>query len=128
MNRITAPCLRERKLDGDRIAMLTAYDYPSAKVLDECDVDAILVGDSCAMAVMGRPDTTSMTMDEMLHHVRMVTAAVQTGVIVIVLTGIVQAEIVEDQFEWYQVAGLIGRPVAGGLQVQAGSVVVIIII
>jgi len=82
MGKITAPCFRERKLDGDRIAMLTAYDYPSAKIIDDCDIDAILVGDSCAMTVMGRPDTTNMTMDEMLHHVRMVTAAVEHALVV----------------------------------------------
>ena len=82
MTKITAPCLRERKQDGDRIAVLTAYDYPSAKILDACDIDAILVGDSCAMAVMGREDTLSMTMDEMLYHVRMVTSAVEHALVI----------------------------------------------
>ena len=52
MGKITAPGFRERKLDGDRFAVLTAYDYPTAKLIDECGVDAILIGDSCAMAVM----------------------------------------------------------------------------
>ena len=82
MARITAPCFRERKLDGERIAVLTAYDYPSAEIMDACGVDAILVGDSCAMAVMGRANTLSMTMDEMLHHVRMVTAAARHALVI----------------------------------------------
>ena len=82
MNKVTAPSFRERKQDGDRIAMLTAYDYPTAKLLDECEVDAILVGDSCAMAVMGRKDTLNLTMDEILHHVRMVAAATENALVV----------------------------------------------
>ncbi len=82
MGKITAPCFRERKQDGDRLAVLTAYDYPSAKILDACDIDAILVGDSCAMVVMGREDTLSMTMDEMLYHVRMVSAATEHALVI----------------------------------------------
>jgi len=62
--------------------MLTAYDYPSAKILDECGVDIILVGDSCGMVVMGRPDTLSVTMDEMVHHTRMVSRGVKNSLLV----------------------------------------------
>jgi 3-methyl-2-oxobutanoate hydroxymethyltransferase len=62
--------------------MLTAYDYPSAKILDECGVDIILVGDSCGMVVMGRPDTLSVTMDEMVHHTRMVARGVKNSLLV----------------------------------------------
>ncbi len=82
MGKMTAPCFRERKQDGDRLAVLTAYDYPCAKLIDESGVDAILVGDSCAMAVMGRKDTLSMTMEEMLHHVRMVSAATEHALVI----------------------------------------------
>lgn len=62
--------------------MLTAYDYPSAKVLDECGIDIILCGDSCGMVVMGRPDTLSVTMDEIVHHTRMVSGAVTNSLLV----------------------------------------------
>jgi len=62
--------------------MLTAYDYPSAKILDECGVDIILVGDSCGMVVMGRPDTLSVTMDEMVHHTRIVSRGVKNSLLV----------------------------------------------
>lgn len=57
--------------------MLTAYDYPTAKIVDESGVDYILVGDSLAMVVLGYPDTKSVTMEEMLHHTRAVCRAVK---------------------------------------------------
>ena len=57
---------------GERIAVLTAYDYPMARLLDEAGVDVLLVGDSLGMVVLGYPDTTLVTMDEMLHHTRAV--------------------------------------------------------
>lgn len=82
MPRVTAPSLRKRKQQGDKIAMLTAYDFPSAQLADEAGIDVLLVGDSCAMAVMGRRDTLSMTMDEMVHHTKMVTAAAQHALVV----------------------------------------------
>ena len=62
--------------------MLTAYDYPTAKVLDEAGVDIILVGDSCGMVVMGRTDTLGVTMDQMVHHTRMVADAVDNALVV----------------------------------------------
>jgi 3-methyl-2-oxobutanoate hydroxymethyltransferase len=70
--RVTAPSLRAMKERGETIAMLTAYDYRTARLMDESGVDVILVGDSVANAVMGLPDTLSVTMDHMLHHVTMV--------------------------------------------------------
>ena len=62
--------------------MLTAYDFPCAKILDESGVDVILIGDSCGNVVMGRPNTLSVTMDEMVHHTRMVSGAVQNALVV----------------------------------------------
>lgn len=62
--------------------MLTAYDFPTAQVLDESGVDVVLVGDSAGNVVMGRADTLSVTMDEMVHHTRMVSAAVQNALVV----------------------------------------------
>ena len=55
---------------GEKIAALTAYDFPMAKLLDECGVPLLLVGDSLGMVVLGYPDTTHVTMAEMEHHVR----------------------------------------------------------
>jgi len=80
--RITTVALQERKSVGEKIAMLTAYDYPTAKLIDQAGIDIILVGDSCGMAVMGRKDTLGVTMDEMIHHTKMVSAAVENALVV----------------------------------------------
>src|SRR5712671_1373157 len=67
-SKVTAQAIR--KMKGQRIPALTAYDYPMAKLLDEIGISLILVGDSLGMVVLGYPDTTQVTMDEMEHHVR----------------------------------------------------------
>ncbi len=63
---------RKAKAEGRRLATLTAYDYPAARLLDECGLDLLLVGDSLGMVVLGHPDTTHVTMDDMIHHTRAV--------------------------------------------------------
>jgi len=67
---------------GQKIAMLTAYDYPLARLLDEAGADVLLVGDSLGMVVLGYPDTTHVTMDEMLHHTRAVVRGAQRAPVV----------------------------------------------
>jgi 3-methyl-2-oxobutanoate hydroxymethyltransferase len=69
--------LRERKARGEKLAVLTAYDYPTARLLDEAGVDLILVGDSLGMVVLGLPDTTGVNMNMMLHHAAAVRRAVK---------------------------------------------------
>ena len=66
--KVTAEMIRRMK--GQKIPALTAYDYPMAKLLDEIGIPLILVGDSLGMVVLGYPDTTRVTMAEMEHHVR----------------------------------------------------------
>ncbi len=68
--KITPPEIVARKRRGERIASLTAYDYPMTRLLDECGVPLLLVGDSLGMVVLGYPNTTHVTMAEMEHHVR----------------------------------------------------------
>jgi 3-methyl-2-oxobutanoate hydroxymethyltransferase len=67
--------LRQWKEQQRRVTVLTAYDYPMARLLDEAGVDMLLVGDSLGMMVLGLPDTTAVTMEDMLHHVRAVARA-----------------------------------------------------
>src|SRR5438876_10834772 len=66
--KVTAEMIRRMK--GQKIPALTAYDYPMTRLLDEVGVPLILVGDSLGMVVLGYPDTTHVTMAEMEHHVR----------------------------------------------------------
>jgi 3-methyl-2-oxobutanoate hydroxymethyltransferase len=70
MGKITAQMIREMKGRGQKIASLTAYDFPMTRLLDEAGIPLILVGDSLGMVVLGYPDTTHVTMAEMEHHVR----------------------------------------------------------
>ena len=69
-SKITVAEIRAMKSRGEKIAALTAYDFPMAKLLDEAGVPLLLVGDSLGMVVLGYPDTTHVTMAEMEHHVR----------------------------------------------------------
>lgn len=72
---ITVNSLMKMKEEKNKITMLTAYDYSTAKIMDESGIDMILVGDSLGMVVLGYEDTLSVTMDDMVHH----TAAVARG-------------------------------------------------
>lgn len=74
--------IRERKLHGPPLTVLTAYDYPTARLLDEAGVDLLLVGDSLGMVVLGLPDTTGVTMEMMLHHTAAVRRAVKRAPII----------------------------------------------
>jgi 3-methyl-2-oxobutanoate hydroxymethyltransferase len=73
---------RGKKLRGEKIAALTAYDYPTARLLDESEIDIILVGDSLGMVVLGYEDTTSVTLEEMLHHTRATARGVTRALLV----------------------------------------------
>jgi 3-methyl-2-oxobutanoate hydroxymethyltransferase len=74
--------LRAMKAEGQKIAALTAYDYPIARMLDEAGIDVILVGDSMGMVVLGFPDTTSVTMDDITRHCAAVARGVSNTLIV----------------------------------------------
>lgn len=69
-HKITVPSLREKKLLQEPITCLTAYDYSSARLIDEAAIDIVLVGDSLAMTMLGHENTLSLTLDEMLHHLK----------------------------------------------------------
>ncbi|MCS7117921.1 MAG: 3-methyl-2-oxobutanoate hydroxymethyltransferase [Thaumarchaeota archaeon] len=80
--RLTARHLIRMKSKGQRIAMITAYDYPTARLVDEAGVDAILVGDSAAMVVLGYPDTRFIGIEEMATFCRAVTRAVRRALVI----------------------------------------------
>ena len=73
---------RERKRRGEKVTALTAYDYPTARLLDESGIDIILVGDSVGMVVLGYDDTTQVTLEEMLHHTRAAARGVKSALLV----------------------------------------------
>ena len=78
----TVATLQQQKLDGDKITMLTAYDYSTAKLVDECGVNTILVGDSLGMVMLGYEDTLSVTMEDMIHHTAAVTRGAKNALVV----------------------------------------------
>jgi len=78
---VTAPDILARK-NGEKIACMTAYDYSSGMIADASGMDLVLVGDSLAMVVLGHEDTLSVTMDEMLHHVRAASRGVKRALLV----------------------------------------------
>lgn len=79
---MTTSRMRKMKQDGVPISMITAYDYPSAKLAEEAGIDAILVGDSLGNVVLGYDSTLPVTLDDMIHHTKAVTRAVTSAFVV----------------------------------------------
>jgi 3-methyl-2-oxobutanoate hydroxymethyltransferase len=80
--KVTTASLREQKLRHEPITCLTCYDYAAARLVDEAGIDVALVGDSLAQAILGYENTLSVTMDEMLHHVKAVRRGVKRALLV----------------------------------------------
>ncbi len=78
MEKITVPIISSMK-NSDNIVMVTAYDAPTAKIVDEAGVDIILVGDSLGNVIQGLPNTLSVTMDEMIYHTKMVSRGIKNA-------------------------------------------------
>ncbi len=82
MSNFTIHDFLKKKRDGSKITMLTAYDFPFAKIVDEAGIDAVLVGDSLGMVVQGLENTLPVTMDEMIYHTKMVSRAVTNAMVI----------------------------------------------
>lgn len=78
----TVATFKSAKENGEKLTMLTAYDYSTAKLIDEAGVDSILVGDSLGMVMLGYEDTVSVTMEDMLHHTKAVTRGAKNALVV----------------------------------------------
>lgn len=79
--KLTVLDIKSRKSSGPKISMLTAYDYPWALLADQTGIDILLVGDSLGMVVLGYQDTVSVTMDEMIHHVKIVSRVAKRALV-----------------------------------------------
>jgi 3-methyl-2-oxobutanoate hydroxymethyltransferase len=79
---MSIPALGEMKERGENISMLTAYDYPTARLLDEAGVDVLLVGDSLGMVVLGYDSTVYVTLEEMIHHIKAVVRGAQRALVI----------------------------------------------
>src|SRR4029453_2916906 len=80
--KISAPSLRSSKQRGERLVCLTAYDYPTARIVDEAGIDVILVGDNLGNVVLGYGNTVPVTLDEIMIHLKAVRRAVQRALLV----------------------------------------------
>lgn len=81
-DKVTTATFRAKKEAGQKITMLTAYDYPLARLVDEAGIDAILVGDSLGNVVLGYDSTIPVTVDDMVHHVKAVTRGAKRAMVV----------------------------------------------
>ncbi|NPV28701.1 MAG: 3-methyl-2-oxobutanoate hydroxymethyltransferase [Firmicutes bacterium] len=82
MPRVTTATLQEMKAKGEKITLLTAYDYPTARLLDEAGIDILLVGDSVGNVILGYENTLAVTMDEIIHHTRAVARGARRAFVV----------------------------------------------
>ncbi len=82
-DRVTIKLLEKMKIDGEKISMLTAYDYSFAKIIDKAGVDIILVGDSASNVIAGHETTLPITLDQMIYHASSVVRAVKRALVVV---------------------------------------------
>ncbi|MBI3622021.1 MAG: 3-methyl-2-oxobutanoate hydroxymethyltransferase, partial [Nitrospirae bacterium] len=81
IKKITAPIVRETK-GRRKLTMVTAYDAPSARIVDEAGIDIALVGDSLGMVIQGKPDTLTVTLEQMVYHTEMVARSTSRALVV----------------------------------------------
>ena len=117
--RLTIVDIAKRYADGTRIAMLTAYDYPTAKILDEAGIPMLLVGDSLGQVILGYESTVRVTMAEMVHHTKAVVRGTASALIVADMPFLSYAtpeEAVENAGTFLREAGAQAVKVEGGVR------------
>ncbi|OIP38988.1 3-methyl-2-oxobutanoate hydroxymethyltransferase [Candidatus Desantisbacteria bacterium CG2_30_40_21] len=119
---ITTTNLLQMKKSGQKITMLTAYDYSVASILDEAKVDVLLVGDSLGMVMLGYKDTLPVTMDEMVHHTKAVVRACNHALIVADMPFLSYKVDIRDAV--YNAGRLIKEGGAQGVKVEGGAEIV----
>lgn len=122
-DKVTTVLLGEMKKRGDKIVALTAYDYYTARLLNEAGVDMILVGDSLGMVVLGYPSTLPVTMDEMIHHTRAVSRGNGRAILVadmpFMSAGVSVEETVRNAGRFVKEAGAEAVKLEGGAEIGA---------
>lgn len=121
MKRITTTQLLRMKQQGEKIVMVTAYDYPTACLVDEAGVDVVLVGDTLGMVVLGYESTLPVTMQDMLHHTKAVARGVKHALVVADMPFLSYQASVEDALRnagrFLQEGGAQGVKLEGGMNV-----------
>ena len=118
---ITIDNIKEMKLKKEKIVMLTAYDYPTAKLIDESGIPLILVGDSLGMVVLGYDSTIPVTMEDMIHHTRAVTRGTKNAFVVADMPFMTYHTSITDAMR--NAARLIQEAGAKAVKLEGGAVV-----
>ncbi|NLM34448.1 MAG: 3-methyl-2-oxobutanoate hydroxymethyltransferase [Clostridiales bacterium] len=118
----TTISFQKAKETGRKITMLTAYDYSMAKLIDECEIDGILVGDSLGMVCLGYENTLSVTMEDMIHHTKAVTRAAKKAMVISDLPFMSYQASVYDAV--YNAGRLVKEGHAQAVKIEGGSEVV----
>jgi 3-methyl-2-oxobutanoate hydroxymethyltransferase len=120
---VTVPEFRAAKARGTKLAVVTAYDYSSARLCDESGVDCILVGDSVGMVVQGHPTSLPVTLDEMLYHTKCVVRGVRRALVVVDMPfmtyQVSPEEAVRNAGRMLKEAGAHAVKLEGGVRMQA---------
>jgi len=121
MARMTVPTFQQYKREGRKLILVTAYDALFTKIAEQAGIEAILVGDSLGVVVQGKPDTLSVTMDDMLYHVKLVAGAAQRALVIADMPFLSYQVSVEDAV---RNAGRLLQAGAAAVKLEGGAAVV----
>ncbi len=119
VNKITISAIQKMKQSGEKISMLTAYDYSTAAIMDEEGMDIILIGDSLGMVVLGYDSTLPVTMEDMIHHTKAVSRAVKRAMVIADMPFLSYHTSVQDGM--YNAGRLMKEAGAHGVKLEGGQ-------